>query len=131
VCTMLKRILSGLLLTLAFFTFSAIAQDAGLFSGNFGDASGAVVAGTEMTIVNTATNVEGHSRTNAGSIYRVLSALPRNWIHNLTSKTTGRSLSGWPRTSGCAGRWKATKTTSTKIEAVSAEAGWFEPCIRI
>jgi hypothetical protein len=80
---MLKRLLSGLLPTLAVFTFSAIAHDTGIISGNFRDASGAVVAGTEMTIVNTATNVADHSRPNAESIYRVLSTLPRNWIYNL------------------------------------------------
>lgn len=80
---MLKRLLSGLLPTLAVFTSSASAQGAGIISGNFRDAPGAIVPGAEMTIVSTATNVEDHSRTNAESIYRVLSTLSRNCIHNL------------------------------------------------
>ena len=82
---MLKGHLSGLLATLAVFTFSAFAQDTGIISGRVQDTTGAVVAGAQITVTNTATNVEDHSITNAEGVYRVPALRPGTYRVDVTA----------------------------------------------
>ena len=74
--TMRKTFLLSLVTTLLVCAFPAIAQDTGIISGRVQDTTGAVVAGAQITVTNTATNVEDHSQSNAEGNYRVPALRP-------------------------------------------------------
>jgi hypothetical protein len=74
---MQTRFLTGLLLALVvFLAVPAIAQDTGIITGRVQDPSGAVVSGAQVSIVNTATNIDNPSRTNEEGLYRVPALRP-------------------------------------------------------
>ena len=61
----------GLLLALVIIlAVPAIAQDTAIITGRVQDPTGAVVVGAEVSIFNTATNIDNPSRTNDEGIFK-------------------------------------------------------------
>src|SRR5512141_1807670 len=85
---MQHKFLTGLLLTLVLlFAVPAFSQDTSTITGRVLDPTGAVVVGAQVTIVNTATNIESPSVTNGEGMYRVPSLRPGTY--RVTISATG------------------------------------------
>ncbi len=80
------RFLMGLLLVLVVcLAVPAIAQDTGIITGRVQDATGAVVVGAQVSVVNLATNIETPSETNGEGLYRVPALRPGTYRVTVTA----------------------------------------------
>ncbi len=123
----MKRTLHLLAFTVLLASCAMAQLTRGYISGTLSDASGAVVAGASVKIVNTGTNLERSLTTNDVGVYRFAAVEPGNYTIEFTKSGFANKKVG-PVTVGSAqevvvNEALAVGTTTTTVEIVAAAAG--------
>ncbi|HNY41556.1 MAG TPA: carboxypeptidase-like regulatory domain-containing protein, partial [Bryobacteraceae bacterium] len=123
----MKRTLHLLAFTVLFASCALAQLTRGYISGTLTDASGAVVAGAAVKIVNAGTNIERSLNTNEVGVYRFAAVEPGNYTVEFAKSGFETKRVG-PITVGAAQEVVANEVltvgaTATTVEVVAAAAG--------